>query len=413
MLLQRLRLNGLLPLLSMCMILACAGTGCDSEGSSPGRGARPFTDPDKALDPNQLAMNARQARDPEARLAAVKALTDEVQLIALASEEGPLDDHVRAIAILALSKQKMPPKSQSTTIPTTTEEPTTTLENGNLVHAELITGALQRVSDHDALMTIIHSAAPIVVRIAAVNRLQDQAQLKALALGLEVALAEAAATKLTDPTTAREVVDGSRSSRVSVAALRAIADQQLLADIACHHLSKPVRLAAVQLVVDEELLWKVFGESLDVSIRVAALQRMSDEKKLAEIAYRNPDREVRLAAARSLPDDPKALIILAMDSENAEQARAALASLLAKHSDHAKSTPDWWPSPAVPDSDLEIPEDSGGKNEYTYPSAEIALHMGMPYTVIKGTAGFDLSMVDGKPETEYFWVTSRAKGGIV
>lgn len=96
------------------------------------------------------------------------------------------------------------------------------------------------------------------------------------------------------------VADPSVAARL--AAVRAIADQAVFAQIVKSDSNGRVREAAASRLKDQGLLATVAATDADAGVRVAAVEKLNDESAIAQRAKNDPDPQVRVAAVKQLHD---------------------------------------------------------------------------------------------------------------
>jgi len=146
------------------------------------------------------------------------------------------------------------------------------------------------------------------VRLSAVKGLADQAVLAQVAKtdpAPDVRLA--AVEKLTDQEVLTQVATLDQEPAIGMAAVNTLVDQVLLARVAQGSRARGVCEAAVGKLTDQALLAQVARAADSPQARQAAVSKLTDQATLAEVAKTDSDPEVRGAAAKRLTDLRRAL----------------------------------------------------------------------------------------------------------
>jgi len=168
------------------------------------------------------------------------------------------------------------------------------------------------------ILRVLDGHSPSRLRVAAVNRLTDQAQLARFALNdQDFGVRMNATAKLTDQAQLLKVVRGDKVDQVRAVAVKKLDDPDLLKQLAYHDRDQGVRLAAlaklgvtgeaatnavladireVSATSDQSILAKHATDDPQDYVRQAAVGKLTDRSLLERIAARDESAMVREAA---------------------------------------------------------------------------------------------------------------------
>jgi uncharacterized DUF497 family protein len=170
-------------------------------------------------------------------------------------------------------------------------------------HGEISCAAARRVTYQHLLVQLVQRATTEAVARIALQRIDDQNALEAIARDTTCHLRDGAVGRLTNQSLLEDIAKTDPKEHVRVVAVKHITNEVVLGEFARTDSREGVRAAAVGGISGEALLVEIVSNKKEeFEVRRAAVGRLQNESVLAEIATSDGDSRIRDKAKSKVRD---------------------------------------------------------------------------------------------------------------
>jgi len=296
----------------------------------------------RLTDARTLEDIASDSKHKEVRLAAVDALPDNEEILARVCKRTDQWDVKDAIAdkLAGMLERLESPYALACVVDLAKNEDTRKRAVARL------TSMVNEITKQDGLRCVARYSDDESARRAAVEKLTDDAALKVVAVYAASPDARLAALgKLADSADVERVASVTAFADTGEAAVRILTDDEALQDVALNAKNKAVRVAAAGKLGSADMLEHVIYNTKDAAVQKAAVAALTDVETLVKVAGSAWPPGIGMAAFRKLAGDRQALIKVANESDCDDTRHAAIKELndedalkdVARHGKHLEA----------------------------------------------------------------------------